>query len=128
MTTKMNKEGFKRSIIYPDMKLYQEIILLKNYCKKKWVVENVISYYKPLIEPYEVSRHYFWSNFLISKNIQIPNRLEIKGHLRKNKHFDITDKDTNYRKDQILRNCVEPELGLHVFNSAFKYKQTRLIA
>jgi len=30
---------------YPDMRLYQEIILLKYFFKGKWVVENVIAYF-----------------------------------------------------------------------------------
>ena len=34
---------------YPDMKLYQEILLLDNYFKGKYVVENVIPFYTPLI-------------------------------------------------------------------------------
>lgn len=34
---------------YPDMMLYQEIILLDNYFEGKYVVENVIPYYEPLI-------------------------------------------------------------------------------
>src|SRR3990167_4920543 len=51
---------------YPDMRLYQEIIFLQHNFKSKkqrWVVENVISYYDPLITPAQVGRHYFWSNF-----------------------------------------------------------------
>jgi len=35
--------------VYPDMKLYQEIIFLEHYFKGKYVVENVIPYYEPLI-------------------------------------------------------------------------------
>ncbi|NOR84997.1 DNA cytosine methyltransferase, partial [archaeon] len=39
--------------IFPDMKLYEEILFLKGYFKGKWVVENVISWYEPLIKPFE---------------------------------------------------------------------------
>ena len=53
-------------IKYPDMRLYQEIILLKYWFKGKWVVENVISYYTPLIVPQQSGRHYFWANFKIT--------------------------------------------------------------
>jgi len=49
--------------IYPDMILYQEILFLQHYFKGKYCVENVISYYEPLIKPQELSSHYFWSNF-----------------------------------------------------------------
>ena len=48
------------------MKLYEEIIFLKYWYKGKWVVENVKSYYEPLIKPYTCGRHCFWSNFVIS--------------------------------------------------------------
>ena len=34
---------------YPDMRLYQEIILLMHFYKGKYCIENVISYYEPLI-------------------------------------------------------------------------------
>ncbi len=36
---------------YPDMKLYEEILLLNHFFKGKWVVENVKPYYEPLIKP-----------------------------------------------------------------------------
>jgi DNA (cytosine-5)-methyltransferase 1 len=42
----LNSQGVIR---YPDMKLYQEIILLESFFKGKYVVENVRPYYKPLI-------------------------------------------------------------------------------
>ena len=54
------KDGsLKQKPVFPDMKLYQEILFLQNYCKAKWVVENVIGFYKPLIPPQEVSKHYY---------------------------------------------------------------------
>jgi DNA (cytosine-5)-methyltransferase 1 len=36
---------------YPTMELYQEVILLKHFFEGKYVIENVISYYDPLIKP-----------------------------------------------------------------------------
>jgi DNA (cytosine-5)-methyltransferase 1 len=37
--------------IYPDMKLYEEILFLQHYYRTgKYVVENVIPYYEPLIQ------------------------------------------------------------------------------
>ena len=51
--------------IYPDMSLWQEIIFLKHFFKGKWVVENVISYYEPLIKPHLFNSHYYWANFQI---------------------------------------------------------------
>src|SRR5487761_2088358 len=42
-------KGYKPK--YPDMKLYEEIIFLNHRFKGKFCVENVISYYNPLIKP-----------------------------------------------------------------------------
>lgn len=132
-------------IRYPDMKLYEEIILLQTHFKGKWVVENVISYYKPLINPKEIGRHYFWSNFNITK-IKTPNDdigkmcgKNQKGHnirkaiIREAQIPELTslhgfniEKIKLKNKRQVLRNCVLPKLGLHIFNCAFKEKQATL--
>jgi len=112
--------------IFPDMKLYEEIIFLKHFCEGRWVIENVVSYYEPLIKPYEVGRHYLWSNFFISDKYVEPrdhNSITGKTILY---GFDLAEYDTEHRKDQIIRNCVKPKLGLHVFNCAFKEKQLSL--
>ena len=125
MTTKMNKAGQQRPIIYPDMNLYQEIILLKHYFKGKWIVENVQGYYEPLVKPQKCSRHYLWSNFEIP-NIKINQDNVIKKHhiaLSISRGFDLSKYKIKHRKDTILRNCVLPELGLHIFKMAFKSKQ-----
>ena len=105
--------------VYPDMKLYQEILFLQANFKGNWVVENVKPYYKPLIEPTkELQRHLFWSNFEIAdrefkkdkiRTAQIPDLQELHG-------FDLKDWKLK-NKRQVLRNCVYPELGLHVFTS-----------
>lgn len=104
---------------YPDMKLYEEIIFLQHNSKSNWVIENVNPYYSPLIEPsIKLQRHLFWSNFEIpmkefhSDNIrkaQIPD-------LQKQSGFDLSKYNVK-NKRQVLRNCVLPALGLHVFNS-----------
>ena len=58
----LNAQGIKR---YPDMKLWQEIILLKHFFKGKYCIENVMSYYEPMFYPQISGRHYFWANFKI---------------------------------------------------------------
>ncbi len=120
MTVKIGRYPIK----YPDMKLYEEIIILQEFFKGKWVVENVVSYYDPLIKPSIVGRHYFWSNFVISKiklnSNPIIERTKIDND---NFGFDISSYSCNTRKDQILRNLVNPELGFHILKMAFKEKQ-----
>jgi len=47
------------------MELWQEIIFLQHFCKGKYCIENVKSYYEPFIKPQVSGRHYFWANFKI---------------------------------------------------------------
>lgn len=112
---------------YIDIKLYQEIILLKTYFKGLWVVENVVSYYEPLIKPYWLKGHYFWSNFVIPENKANFDRRILNGikEMQKDKGFDLT-KYKGIDKRLALRNCVESETALEVFNWAFKDKQVLL--
>ena len=110
---------------YPEMELYQEILFLQNYFKGRWVVENVVPYYEPLIKAKKIQRHLFWSNFPLNK-IKIDTDNITDGKVlewEKKLGFEISRYKLNHRKDQILRNCVNPELGLHIFKMAFKDKQ-----
>lgn len=66
----LNAQGIVR---YPDMMLWQEIIFLKHFCKVKFCVENVKSYYDPMFNPKAIGRHYLWSNFIIS-SIEQPKK------------------------------------------------------
>lgn len=103
---------------YPDMALYQEIIFLKHFFKGKWCVENVISYYEPLIKPYEINAHYFWCNFHIDRIKSLESRLHNQPEAKaKLMGFDY-DKITVPNKRKIINNCVEPETGLHIFQAA----------
>lgn len=117
--------------VYPDMKLYQEIIFLQHHARCPFVVENVQGYYKPLIMPQEIGRHYFWANFKISK-IPVPADIidtsKIK-RLEANKGFNLDFvQGLGKRKDQVLKNCVNAELGNHILHQAFKDKQRVLFA
>ena len=107
--------------MYPDMKLYEEIIFLKHWFKGKWVVENVIGYYEPLIKPIILHRHYIWSNFDINNKI-FPELKTCKiekerEFLQKQFEFNL-DKYTGIDKRKLLRNCVVPEMGLHILQCA----------
>lgn len=102
--------------IYPDMSLYEEILLLKHYFKGKWVVENVIPFYEPLIPAQKVGRHLYWANFIIP-NIKTESLSHIQNELALlENHFGFQIKDKVYSGDKrvLLRNCVEPEVGKHI--------------
>ena len=105
--------------VYPDMKLYEEILFLQWYYKGNWVVENTRGFYDPLIPPRFVGSHYLWSNFYI-EYIELGNRNHRDGtveSLQKRKQIDLSSYNI-INKRQILRNCVEPELGLHIINQS----------
>src|SRR3990167_7776180 len=112
-----------KSVKYPDMALYQEIIYLRHWFKGKWVVENVVSYYEPLIQPTEANNHYFWTNFLIPA-IQNTTRgiRNKKNHIQERADklgFDISKITGNSEfKRKILNNCTEPELGKRILEYA----------
>lgn len=112
--------------VYPDMSLYQEIIFLRTHFKGLWTAENVDPYYPELIPAtVKLGRHLFWSNFRIEKIDTVDadlNQLGSKG-LQDFHGFDLSGFDLISRKDDLLRNCVAAETGLHVLNCAMgKYK------
>lgn len=108
-------------IRYADMKLYQEIILLSSWFKGKYCIENVKPYYTPLIPAKEIDRHLYWINFNIGK-IEIKDRITIKGsvvkEMQKINGFDVSSYSGPQRKDRLLRNCVNSEIGLYILNCA----------
>jgi DNA (cytosine-5)-methyltransferase 1 len=109
--------------IYPDMTLYQEVIFLQHYYKGKWVVENVIPFYEPLIPAQKRGRHLYWSNFVLPQNLGDRRfaissaKNELKG-LCKFHDYDFLQYKGNQRIDKIARNLVDYEAGLTIFNIA----------
>lgn len=117
-----NVKGLKTK--YPDMKLYEEIIMLQTFYRGKYVIENVKSYYNPLIEPQICDRHYFWANFNIQnkdfgkkvrndKGMTLEVKMQERNIFVKDFHGYAADKRT------LLNNCIEPELGLYILNCAY---------
>ena len=106
---------------YPDMRLYAEIIFLKQWFKGLFFVENVIPYYKPLIPAKEVDRHLFWCNFNIS-NFVPKEKAIIRmqgGQIPFEKIFGFDISKSKIRdKRKALRNCVHPDTGLYILNCA----------
>ena len=108
-TTNYFTQHIRKRPVYPLMSLYQEIIFLQNFYKGKFCVENVVSYYEPLIKPLKIGRHYLWSNFNITKIKQPKDDIGtmIKGHPKRANKKPLEE-----------RNAVNSELGLHILNSA----------
>lgn len=110
----------QENIMYPDITLYQEIILLSFWFKGFFCVENVIPYYKPLIAATNIlHRHLFWSNFTIMhkefEKYETCKKLGERKFLEEKLGFNVDGFAVDKRK--VLRNCVLPELGLHIFNA-----------
>jgi len=49
--------------------------------------------------------------------------LDIKKSNRKNENFDLTKYNIKHRKDQILNNCVNPDLGLYILEQLKKVQR-----
>lgn len=119
-TKQEQKTRGKLDVKYVDMTLYQEILLLEKYFEGKYVVENVIPYYEPLIPAKKLGRHLFWSNFNVGsykskKNVLRGNSMSV---LQEQRGFDLSKFKIKQRKDTILLNCVDSELGLYILNCA----------
>ena len=112
-----NRKYAKVKPIYPDMQLYEEIILLDKWYKGFYVVENTIPYYKPLVEGRQMAKHIWWSN------IDFPDfNIKSRGHrggtvesLQKLKGINL-DKYKIKEKRKLLRNCVEPAISKHIMD------------
>jgi DNA (cytosine-5)-methyltransferase 1 len=109
--------------VYPDMKLYQEILFLEHYFKGKYCVENVIPYYEPLIPAKKRGRHLYWTNFPLP-NVLSERKVKISGgtdevkQLCKFHEIDLSTYKGSQRKDKIARNLVDFEAGKTILDAA----------
>jgi len=105
---------------FPDMKLYEEIIFLQHFFKGKYVIENVIGYYDPLIQPQQRGRHFYWSNFVIPNFIS--NDAKIRDwqlpQLEKHHQIDLTTYKGLQNKRKIARNLVHFDSGKIILETA----------
>ena len=115
---------------YPDMKLYEEIILLETVSKGdnprfkgKYVIENVIPYYEPLIPAQKRGRHLYWANFTLPNTLG-ERKVKVghgKNELKKLCDFhdyDFTKYNGKQSKRKIARNLVDYEAGKTILDTA----------
>ena len=114
----------KTEAIYPDMKLYQEILFLQHYYKTgKWVVENVIPYYEPLVPSIKRGRHLYWTNFNLPNDLKDRRfaissaKQELKGLCKFHK-YDFTKYKGKQPILKMARNLVDYEAGKTIFETA----------
>lgn len=119
---KLNNKTSGQSFKLPDMDLYSIIIFLQHFFKGKFVVENVISYYEPLIKPQIIDNHYFWTNFdiiTIDKKSRDITSQDIKTKANQ-RGYDLSSYNLPQRFERtLINNCVIPKVGLHIFNCAY---------
>ena len=116
-------EGERKSkATYPDMKLYQEILLLEHFFKGKYCVENVIPFYDPLIAAKKRGRHLYWTNFNLPSNLnerKANNFIHSKvGDLSDFHDYDFTKYKGKQRMDKIARNLVDYEAAKTILQTA----------
>tara|TARA_R100001244_G_C5111275_1_gene121231 strand:+ start:15 stop:656 length:642 start_codon:yes stop_codon:yes gene_type:complete len=123
---------------YPDMKLYEEIIFLDKYFKGKYVVENVIPFYTPLIPALERNRHLYWTNFNLPnvvskrKNPDLSRTKNLVKVLSEFHDYDFTKYKGKQSKQKIARNLVDYEAGKTILDTVMgvitkqNIEQTRL--
>ena len=114
--------------VYADMTLWQTILFLQHHGDVRWVVENVIPYYKPLIkETVGIDRHLYWSNFDISI-IDVQKDTIIEKTVVSDCDFDLRGYGIK-RVQQVIRNQVNYEVGKHILDCAMgtvQHKQNGL--
>jgi DNA (cytosine-5)-methyltransferase 1 len=136
--TQKNQDFYKPE--YPNMLLYQEIIFIEHHFTGKYVVENVIPYYEPLIQAQKRGRHLYWTNFTLPNDIA---ERSMRGVMcgQSNDEFpklcefhkiDLSSYKGEQSKIKIARNLVDYEVGKTILDTAMgiihksNVKQTEL--
>lgn len=110
--------------VYPDFKLYEEIIFLQHHFKGKYVVENVEGYYEPLMNATKRGRHLYWTNFIIPNvlssrtNSGALNQKSVIKELSDFHEFDFMKYKGKQRILKMARNLVDYEAGKTIFETA----------
>ena len=111
---------------YPDMKLYEEVIFLKQFFQGKYCVENVIPYYDLLIPGHKRDRHIYWTNFNLPSTLS--TRSESIGglneHKRLEKFHDYKCKANIGGYRDVLRNLVDYEAGKTILETALNIQRS----
>ena len=116
--------------LYPDFKLYEEIVFLQNWFEGQYVVENVIPYYKPIIESQKRGRHLYWANFKLPGNLNQRKSSIMEGKDEVMKwckfhNYDFRKYNGTQRIDKIARNLVDYEAGKTIFQTALGIHESK---
>ena len=118
-----SRENFK--FLYPDLKLYEEVIFLDNFFNGKYVVANVTPDYEPLIVAQKRGRHLYWTNFTLPTDLKerklngslclMENEINVLSEFH---DYDFRKYKGKQRLDKIARNLVDYEAGKTIFEIA----------
>ncbi len=110
--------------VIPDMTpIYGLVTFLQTYFSGSWVVENVVPYYKPLIQPrFELHRHLFWSNFDVPQRSFPPDDIRSKNKISDFPGWEVVADSQIKNKRQVLRNQVNPLVGEHILDALINNK------
>ena len=108
---------------YPNMNLYSEILLLDYHFKGKYVVENVVPYYEPMLNPKKRGRHLYWTNFNLPNDLkdrrfsisQTKNELNALAVFH---NYNLNKYKGTQSKLKIGRNLVDYEAGKTILETA----------
>lgn len=108
--------------VYPDMKLYQEILFLDKWFEGKYVIENVIPYYDPLIPAKKRGRHLYWTNFILPNNLNERKASIMESNNEVEKWCEFHDYDFRKYKgkqsiQKVARNLVDYEAGKTILDT-----------
>lgn len=121
-----NSSNYDTSVnaIYPDLKLYEEILFLQHYFRTgKYIVENVIPYYEPLIPAQKRGRHLYWTNFVLPNDLQDRRfaissaKNELKG-LCEFHDYDFKQYKGEQSVVKMARNLVDYDAGKTILETA----------
>jgi len=117
--------------VFPDLKLYEEIIFLKHYFAGKYCVENVIPYYEPLIHGAKRHRHMYWCNFNLPnilttrKSISMETTDEVDKWCKFHE-YDFRKYKGEQRLNKIARNLVDYEAGKTILETALNIQKSEV--
>ena len=115
--------------VFPDMKLYEEIIFLEHHFKGKYVVENVIPYYEPMLNYHKRDRHLYWTNFKLPNKLSDRtnsgslNQKSVMKDLCEFHDYDFTKYKGKQRMLKVARNLVDYEAGKTILETVVGIKR-----
>ena len=117
-------KGGQCDVVYPEMGLYQEIILLTHFFAGKFCIENVSGYYEPLIPAQKRGRHLYWTNFVLPNILSTRHDVAVERgkneikNLSEFHQYDFKKYKGTQPLNKIARNLVDYEAGNTIFKAA----------